>query len=439
MSYIDIKIEHALVITIDSQDTILYDGAVCIHNGMIVAIGTTEECKEYDAETIIDAQGNILMPGLINAHTHAGMSIFKGMADDLPLQSWLQDKIFPAEANYCTRENMEIATKLSIIEMIQSGTTCFGDMYYFSDVVADVCDRLHMRAVIAQAVIDFSAPDYKTPTDTLEALEKAIPVINKHPRITLIPGPHSPYTCSADIMQKCRALANKHALPLHIHVSETQQEYNTSLETFGKTPVETLHDLGMFSGKTIAAHCVYISEHDREIFTKHAVGVVNNAQSNLKLVSGVAPVHLMKEVGIPVALGTDSVVSNNSLDMFTEMKVAALIHKLNSANAAALPAKEIVRMATIDGARVLGIDQHVGSLEVGKQADMILININQAHLVPLYDVYSHLVYAVKGSDVDTVFIDGTCVYQNKHMLVTDVLECMIAAQTIANTIQQNQS
>ena len=436
MSHIDLKIEHAYIVTLNKSDEILFDSTICIHNGAIIAIGSYEECSDYNADTIIDAQGNLVMPGLINAHTHAGMSIYRGMADDLPLQTWLNDYIFPTEAEFCTRENVAIGTQLAILEMIQSGTTCFADMYYFEDTVAEICNTMGIRAVLAQAIIDFPAPDYNTPQDTLNFLRKTIPLYKDNSRISIIPGPHSPYTCSPEILQEARTIANTNNTPIHIHVSETHQEYTLCLEKHKKTPIEKLEEQGIFNGKTIAAHCVYVSEHDRDILAKRQVGVINNAQSNLKLVSGVSPVPNMKEAHITVALGTDSAVSNNSLDMFQEMKTAALIHKLNNANPTVLPAKEIVRMATIESARVLGVDKQVGSLEIGKQADIIIININKPHLVPLYDIFSHIVYAMSGHDVDTVFVDGVCLYQNKQFTFADPLEIMINAQTIANTIQE---
>src|SRR5690554_4300329 len=283
MNTVDLKIEHALVVTVDEKDTIIYDGCVCVHNGIICAIGTSDECAGYDAEMVIDAQGNMLMPGLINAHTHAGMSVYRGMADDFPLQEWLEDYIFPTEAEFATRENVITGTKLSILEMISSGTTCFADMYYFEDSVAEVCDQMEMRAVLAQAVIDYPAPDFKKPSDTFDFLRKIIPVYEKHPRVKIIPGPHSPYTCSPEVLSEARKIANEYSVPMHIHVAETQHEYNLCIEQHDKTPVENLYDSDLLNGKTIAAHCVYTSEHDREIFVENNVGVVNNAQSNMKL------------------------------------------------------------------------------------------------------------------------------------------------------------
>jgi len=437
MSHVDIKIENALIVTVNNDNQIIYDGCVCIQNGIICAIGTAEECENFNADTVIDAQGNLVMPGLINAHTHAGMHIYRGMADDLPLQKWLEEFIFPTEAKFCTKENVAIGTRLAILEMIKNGTTCFADMYYFEDVVAEVCDEMHMRAVLGQAIIDFPAPDFKTPQETLSHLDSVIEKYKTHPRVSVIPAPHSPYTCHTETLQAARELANKHNVHMHIHLSETELEYNDSINDHDKTPTEYLEDIGALNGKTIAAHCVYISEHDREIILQKNVGVVNNPQSNLKLVSGISPVPLMKELNINIGLGTDSAVSNNSLDMFQEMKVASLIHKLNNGNPTVLPAEEIIRMATIEGAKVLGIDNQVGSLEVGKQADIIIINLNQPHLVPLYNPYSQIVYAIQGNDVDTVFIDGTIVYQNKTFMVGDTLDIMCDAQIVANQVKDS--
>jgi len=436
---ISIKITNAYILTMNETFQIIEHGCICIENDIITYIGDESAVSHLEADTVIDAQGNLVMPGLINGHTHAAMSIYKGMADDMPLKEWLEHHIFPTESEFCTKENVETGARLGIMEMIMSGTTCFADMYYFTPTIAEVCKQMGIRALLGQAVLDFKAPDFDTPVQAIEATQELIIKYANHSLVKIIPAPHSPYTCSAEILQQCRKLANEYTIPLHIHVSETIAEYNTSLATHNLTPVQYLNSLGMFDGKTIAAHCVYISDEDRYILAEKRVHVVNNPQSNMKLVSGISPVPLLLQADIPVCLGTDSSVSNNSLDMFQEMKVAALIHKLNQSDASVLPARDIVYMCTRGAAKVLGIDHKVGSIEVGKQADIILVNINQPHLVPLYSIYSHIVYAMQGHDVDTVIINGAIVYLQKQFQLVDPIETMIDAQMIANAIMQRKS
>lgn len=432
----ELKIKNAYIVTVDSNNTIYDNGEIAISGGRIIAIGNSGDLDHIEGHEVIDAQGGLVMPGLINAHTHAGMSIYRGMADDLPLQEWLHEHIFPAEANFCTADSVEIGTKLSILEMIRFGTTCFSDMYYYEENVAKVCNQIGIRAVLGQAILDFPAPDHATSDDAIIHIEKLINTINVSGLAIVIPGPHSIYTCSTETLQKARALANKYDIPMHIHLAETVMEYEECLEKYQKTPIQYCDEWGLFEGKTIAAHCVYVSEEDREILKKKNVGVVNNPGSNMKLSSGVAPVPLLRDAGVLVGLGTDSVVSNNTLDMFEEMKIAALIHKVNNNNPTAIDAKTAIRMATIENAKILGLDKEIGSLEVGKKADLIIIDINQPHLMPLYNVFSQIVYAVKGSDVDTVIIDGNIVMLNRKIQNVDMIDIAIDAQLKANEVKE---
>ncbi|MDR0940944.1 MAG: amidohydrolase [Bacteroidales bacterium] len=431
---IDYKIINAYVVTVNSEFLIIENGCVCIENDTIAHICETCDSHDIEAETVIDAQGNLLLPGFINAHTHAGMNIFKGYADDLPLQQWLFDYVFPVEAKFTNRENVKIGSSLALLEMIASGTTCFADMYYFVEETARLCEEIGMRAILSQPIVDFPVADAATPDEALQLCETLMQRFANHHLVQVVPAPHSIYTCSAEYVQKARALANRFNAPLHTHLSETAEEYNNCIEQHAKTPIEYLNDLGCFDGKTIAAHCVYVSENDREILAQKRVCAVNNMQSNLKLVSGVSPVPELLESGVKVCFGTDSVVSNNSLDMYTEIKTAALVHKYRSGNASALGAQQTVFMATRGAAECLGIDHLCGSIEVGKKADLQIVNINQIHVVPLYNIYSHIVYALQGGDVDTVFINGKCVYLHKHFQGIDAFDVMVRAQELANTI-----
>lgn len=431
---VELKIINCYVVTVDSNNTVFENGCIVVNNGKIVDIGDASIALNYESEQLIDAQGCVVIPGLVNAHNHAAMTIYRGMADDLPLQEWLHEHIFPTEAKFTTKESVRTGTQLAAIEMLKSGTTTFTDMYYFEDEVAKVCKEYGIRGVLSQAIIDFPAPDFPTSAATLQYTEDLMQKYSDDEYVTIIPGPHSPYTCQPETLKKARALANKYDSVLSIHLSETWGEYDNAIKETGNTPVKNLEEMGLLDGKTLAAHCVFVSEDDVKLMLKHNVAAVNNPQSNLKLVSGIAPVPMMKDNGIVVALGTDGVVSNNNLDMFEEMKTAALIHKMNNNNPTALNAQTMLRMATVDGARALGMQDKIGSLEAGKCADMVLININQPHLMPLYNIYSQLVYAVKGHDVDMVIVNGKIVMDNKKVVAADELQVMIDAQIIANQI-----
>lgn len=430
------KIINAYVVTMDSEFSIIENGCVCMENDRIVHICESCDSHDIEAENVIDAQGNLLLPGFINGHTHTGMNIFKGYADDLPLQKWLFDYVFPVEEKFTTRENVRIGSSLALLEMIASGTTCFVDMYYFVEETAKLCEEIGVRAVLSQPIVDFPVADAKSPEEALQLCEKLMQQYENHHLVKIIPAPHSIYTCSAENLQKARALANKYNVPLNTHLSETIEEYNKCIEEHEKTPVEYLNDLGCFDGKTIAAHCVYVSENDREILAQKQVAAVNNMQSNLKLVCGISPVPALLESGVKVCFGTDSVMSNNSLDMYTEIKTAALVHKYNSGNATSLNAQQTVFMATRGAAECLGFADLCGSIEVGKKADLQLLNINQIHAVPLYNIYSHIVYALQSGDVDSLFIDGKCVYLHKHFQGIDAFEVMVQAQELANEIME---
>ncbi|MCL2327395.1 MAG: amidohydrolase [Bacteroidetes bacterium] len=433
---IDYKIINAYIVTVNPEFSIIENGCVCIENDTIVHICDTCESHGIEAGTVIDAQGNLLLPGFINAHTHAAMNIFKGYADDLPLKTWLFDYIFPVEAQFTNRENVKIGSSLAILEMIASGTTCFVDMYYFVEETAKLCEEIGMRAFLSQPIVDFAVADANSPDEALQGLETLMQQYQNHNLVQIIPAPHSIYTCSAENFKKARALANKYNVALNTHLSETMEEYNNCMEQHGKTPVEYLNDLACFDGKTIAGHCVYVSENDREILATNRVSAVNNMQSNLKLVCGVSPVPDLLESGVKVCFGTDSAVSNNSLDMYTEIKTAALVHKYHSGNATALNAQQTVFMATLGAAQCLGIEHLCGSIEIGKKADLQIVNINQIHAVPLYNIYSHIVYALQGGDVDTVFINGKCVYLHKQFQGIDAFDVMVRAQELANTIME---
>lgn len=432
----DILIINAFIVTIDKEYIIIENGAIAILDGKIIYIGENIISESYTAKKVIDAKGNIVMPGLINSHTHIPMTIFRGMADDMPLQKWLNEFIFPAEAKFLNAENVTIGAEIAIHEMIRFGTTCFADMYYFENDIAKLCEEIGIRCVLSEGILDFPVPNNPTPQHALDFTEQQILAYKDSQLINFAFGPHSPYTCSEEWLIKARTLANKYDVPFHIHLSETSYEYEQSIEKTGVTPLQYLDKIGCLDGKTIAAHCVYFSEEDVALMVQKNVSVVNNPQSNLKLVSGVAPIPFMQKAGGNVALGTDGVVSNNSLDMFTEMKVAALIHKLNHHDPTAGNARDIITMATINGAKALGLDSITGSLEIGKCADVIIIDINQAHTQPLYNAYSQIVYSLNGNDVDTVIIDGKIVLENKNFCFGNIENAISRIKTLSKEIKK---
>jgi 5-methylthioadenosine/S-adenosylhomocysteine deaminase len=404
----------------DSQNTLYKNGAVIIKSNKIIDIGDSSIAGAYQAIEEIDARGNIVMPGLINSHTHAPMTIFRGMADDMPLHDWLNNYIFPAEAKFLNATNVKLGAQLACHEMLRTGTTTFADMYYFEDEIARVAISSGIRCLLSEALIDFPVPNNPTPQHSLDYTEMLLSKYQGHDLVHIAVGPHSPYTCSPEWLQKGRALANKHNIPLHIHLAETMWEKNQCLTTHGCTPTKNLDNHGILDGKTLAAHTIHVTDDDIQLLSQRGVSAINNPQSNMKLASGVCPVPSLMQAGCNVALGTDGVVSNNSLDMFAEMKTAALVHKVYNNNPALTSAFQVMQMATIQGAKSLGLDHLTGSLEKNKRADLIIIDVKHPGAQPLYNVYSNIVYSLNGSNVDTVIVDGTIVVRNKTVKNIDV-------------------
>ncbi|UNC91205.1 amidohydrolase [Candidatus Contubernalis alkaliaceticus] len=431
----DIIITNTTILTMDANSTIIENGSLVIKDDRILAIGETEDIlNKYSALKIIDGANQLLMPGLVNTHTHVPMTLFRGYADDLPLQEWLYDNIFPLEAEYVTAYNVRIGTELAVAEMLRGGITTFNDMYYFIDDMAHIVEETGIRAVLSKSIIDFPVPNSPTPEDGLRIAEETFNKWNSHPRITIGFAAHAPYTCSPELIQKVKALADKYQVPFNTHLAETGVEVEQILEKYGFTPVGHLENLGVLSSNVIAAHGVHLTKDDIKILARHGVSVAHNPVSNMKLTSGVSPVPQLLEAGVKVGLGTDGAASNNNQDMFTEMRMAALLHKITRIDPTVMDAKTIVEIATIGGAKVLGMENEIGSLEVGKKADMILLDLTQPHALPLYNVYSHLVYSLKSSDVQTVIIDGSLVMENKKMLYIDEEQLNQKVQEVAEQI-----
>lgn len=433
---VDLMVTNALVVTMDAGMTVIENGSVVIEKAEIVALGPSAAMRErYSAARSIDAAGKLVMPGLVNTHTHAAMTLFRGLADDLPLDIWLTKHIWPAEARFITAASVRAGANLALAEMIRSGTTTFSDMYFFADELAQAARKAGVRAVVGEAVLDFPTPDSKRPQESFAIIEKLADRWKNDPLITIAVAPHSPYTCSPETLKSSKKLADILGLPLTIHVSETGKEVTDLTAKHGVPPFEYLDRLGFFGGTVIAAHAVYPTAREIILMAERRVGVAHNPGSNMKLASGVAPVPEMLRAGIAVGLGTDGAASNNNLDMFKEMNAAALLQKVSRLDPTAMSARDTVKAATIGGAKALGLEKRIGSLEKGKRADLIIVDLNSPHLVPLYNVYSQLVYATNGADVETVIIDGRIVMQNRKLLTLNEESIKQEARKLALKIQ----
>lgn len=416
----DLIIRGGTVVTMDGSSRVIDDGAVAITQDRIVAVGTSSEVSaRYRATRTINAAGKIVMPGLINTHTHVPMVLFRGIADDLVLMEWLQKYIFPAEAKNVDEQFVRWGTKLGCLEMIQGGTTTYVDMYYFEDAVADETARAGMRAVLGQTLLDFPAPDNKTWDAGMSAVEKFAQKWKGNSLITPAIAPHAPYTVSTEHLKQAHSFSERTGLPLVIHIAEDQAEVKTIQERYGASSVAYLDRIGLLDERVIAAHVVWPTEEDVKTLASRRVGVAHCPQSNMKLAAGAAPVPKMLGAGVAVGLGTDGAASNNDLNMWEEIDTAAKLHKLVSKDPTVINAREALEMATIRGARAIHLDKQIGSLEAGKLADLILVDATSSHQTPLYNVYSQLAYATKASDVETVIINGRVVMRNRRVLTVD--------------------
>ena len=433
----DTLIYNGTLVTVNRQFDIIEDAVVGVKGGEIAFVGTVDKAAETTAETRIDAEGGIIMPGLVNAHTHLPMSLFRGLADDLPLADWLNHHIFPAEQQHVRPETVVTGALLSCAEMLLSGTTCCCDGYFYEDAVAEAVDAAGLRAVLGQGVIDFPAPGVPDPTKNVEAARAFVD--RWQGRSSLISPSifcHSPYTCSAETLTLAKAAARDAGALFQVHVAETRNEAEMAGISGNDTPVAYLDRLGVLDPDTLAAHAVWVDTDDLALLADRGTGVSHNPESNMKLASGIAPVPDQIEAGIAVGLGTDGCASNNNLDMFAEMDSAAKLHKACRQEPTTMPAKTVIRMATIEGARALGLADRVGSIEVGKAADMIVIDTKKPHLTPLYHPDSHLVYSVRGADVAHVMVAGRLLVRNRRLLSLDLDTILSDAAAVAEQIRQ---
>ena len=411
----NILIKNAQIVTLDKNDSVLHNSDIVISGNKIKSIGKADENLVFDK--IINAEDKIVMPGLINAHTHLSMSLLRNYSDDIAFWPWLTEKIWPIE-DKITAEDAYWSSLLGITEMIQSGITCFSDMYFFMDDTAKAVSETGIRACLSRGL---QGPDKSSDLRLQEARKLYTDWNDKaEGRIKVFLGPHAPYTCEPEYLIKVIDLGKELNTRIHIHLSESEKEVQDSIDKYGKSPVQHVNSLGLFQLPTIAAHCVHINDEDMDILKINNVSVVNNPGSNLKLGNGFAPVQAMIDKGLNVALGTDGASSNNNLNMFEEINLAALVNKAVNKDTMSIPASEAIRMATINGAKALGMEDTIGSIEEGKKADIILIDIHKPHFYPRHNIVSSLVYSAQASDVDTVIIDGNIIMENRIMKNIDI-------------------
>ncbi len=434
---VSLLITGGTVVTVDAAHHVFFPGAVAVKGASIVAADRAEAVgKRYRAEQTIDASGQVVLPGLINTHGHAPMVLYRGLADDLALMDWLQNYIFPAEARTVTAEFVRVGTRLAALEMIQSGTTTHTDMYYFEEEVAKATREAGMRGVLGETIINFPSRDARTPAEALQRAEAFIKEFRGDQLIVPAVAPHAIYTLDEQWLRASRVLADRYNTPILLHISETRDEVQTSLEKHQLRPAEYLDSIGFWGPRTIAAHGVWLSDPELAILARRHVALSHNPESNMKLASGTAPIVKAINAGVVVGLGTDGAASNNDLDMFEAMRQAAFLHKLVTMDPQAMPATLALDIATIGGARALGLDGQIGSLEPGKRADIITVSMKGARQTPMYNPVSHLVYVSKGADVQNTIVNGRVLMRDRKVMTLDESRVLADARAMAEKVRQ---
>jgi 5-methylthioadenosine/S-adenosylhomocysteine deaminase len=424
----DLVLRAGAVLTVDDSFRILRESSIAIGNGVILEISSPAEIdSKWEPKERLDRRGSVVLPGFVNTHTHAAMNLMRGIADDKPLMEWLTKSIFPAEAKNVSPEFVKLGTSLACLEMVRGGTTTFADMYYFESDVASAVDACGMRAVLGESWIDFPVADHKDTAETIAYTKAFIQKWKGNRRITPAVAPHAPFTNSKETLLAAKKIADEEKVPILIHLSETKDEQKQIQEKYGTTPTKWLDSIGFLGPNVLAAHGVWLDADDMKILAAKKVSLAHNPESNMKLASGIAPVVAARKAGIVVGLGTDGVAgSNNDLDMMEAMDFAGKLAKVSTMDPTVLPARELVRMATMDGARALGLGNVTGSVEVGKAADLIAIEIDEAHTRPIYDITSAIVYSSKSSDVSLTIVDGKVLWDGRKWRTLDPVALMNA-------------
>jgi 5-methylthioadenosine/S-adenosylhomocysteine deaminase len=426
---VDYIIRADYILPMEGGLAVIENGAIAIKDTKILKVGTSQEIiGRYAPRLVIDGRHSVVFPGLINTHTHAAMVYFRGIADDQPLKEWLENHIWPAENRWLSPEFISDAVELACLEMLKGGITTYNDMYFHEDAAAEASRRVGMRAVLGAGILDFPTKSARTLDKYFHNAESFIKNCKGDSLITPCIAPHALYTCSTETLKRAKRVADTHDIPIHIHLSETKWEMEEIRNRYGMMPVEYLESLGFLDERVLAAHCVWLTDHEIEILARRGVGVSHCIESNLKLASGIAPVVKMLKAGVKVTFGTDGAASNNDLNILSEMSTAAKLHKAVSGDPTALDAKTALLMATRWGAEVLGLGKFTGSIEEGKAADLVMANLDKPHLVPMYNIYSHIVYSMRPSDVEVVMVDGKVVVNDGKLMTADESEILSKAK-----------
>lgn len=431
----DLMITDGTVLTMNPENTVFEHGTVVVSDGKIVAVGGPELTAKYQAKKVLDVKGDIVMPGLINTHTHGSMTVFRSLGDDVPDR--LHRYIFPLENKLVSRDMVRTGANLANIEMIKGGVTTYADMYYFEDEVAKTVDKAGLRAVLGETIINFPVADAQTPEEGIAYAVRFINEYKEHPRITPAFAPHAPYTNTTENLQKIAALSEELNVPVMIHLAETDREKEEiAKRTGGKSPVQYMADIGVLNNRLLAAHVIMADDNDLDLLKKHDVGVAHNISANTKSAKGVAPVTQMLEKGIRTGLGTDGPMSSNTLTTMNELNLVGKIHKLETKNRAAMPPLTVVEMATMGSARALHMDDKIGSLETGKLADIIVVDTKAPNMVPVYSPYAALVYGANGANVRHTIVDGVILMEDRQLLTVNENEIIQDAQRFAEKVRE---
>lgn len=440
MESINTLINPRWIAPVVPENQLLDNHSVAVHDGRIVALLPTEQAKQkYTAEQNLDLPQHILIPGLINSHTHASMSLLRGLADDLPLMEWLNDHIWPAEAKWVNKEFVADGTQLAIAEMLLSGTTCMNEMYFFPDVAMETALQSGMRSVIGMIVIDFPTVWAKHADEYIEKGLSVHDEARNHSLVSTCFAPHAPYTVSDKPLEKIQTLAEEMDVPIHMHVHETSFEVQQSVEQSGKRPLQRLHELNLISPRLLAVHMTDLNREEMILLAEQGANVVHCPESNLKLASGFCPVGQLQSHGVNICIGTDGAASNNDLDMMGEMRSAALLAKAVAQDAKALPAFQTLKAATINGAKALGLEKITGSIEVNKAADLVAVNLDNIHCQPVYHPISQLIYASTREQVTDVWVAGKQLVKNRQLVYLDQNEILEKAKYWQDKIRENKT